>query len=446
MPRAPRPRWNKGRRRWYANIGEPDDKGRRREVFAPESLGERDEGKAWEWFHEAQRRREAEVAPVGADVTAEWVCEHYLVWAEKRRDEGKLPETEYRNKARHLGIFAALLGKRAVRTITPDDMTAFGERLLGGYSPTYARNVCATARAALNWAVKAKHLEANPIRGFKAPTVPRSPARFAERAEAAAFVGFWRGRADRETVRGQYDRLTLLLERILIRTGARPKELCKLQWSDLRWQGWSTSAGHVAAKAVIPPDRWKAGKVTGKPRTIYFTPALTRALRRVWERGAPDPTWVFVHGAGRGGHGAGQPWPNGSSLSKTILKVRRRLIADQEGIRKRLKAGDAVGAWEARRAAVDVRDEGHDRLVNYRWRHTAISTLLMLGVDVPTVAELTGTSPEMIYRHYGHLLDSHLQSAAERLAGPAKPKAKPKAPKGRSDPHRSAPESGPPVR
>ena len=41
-----------------------------------------------------------------------------------------------------------------------------------------------------------------------------------------------------------------------------------------------------------------------------------------------------------------------------------------------------------------------------------------MGVDVPTVAELTGTSPEMIYRVYGHLLDSHLQAAAEKLAGP----------------------------
>jgi hypothetical protein len=41
---------------------------------------------------------------------------------------------------------------------------------------------------------------------------------------------------------------------------------------------------------------------------------------------------------------------------------------------------------------------------------------------VPTVAELTGTSPDMIYRHYGHLLDSHLTAAAEKMIGrrPAK--------------------------
>jgi integrase len=62
-------------------------------------------------------------------------------------------------------------------------------------------------------------------------------------------------------------------------------------------------------------------------------------------------------------------------------------------------------------------DEGENRLVNYRWRHTAISTLLMLGVDVATVAELTGTSPDMIYKFYGHLLDEHLRGAAEKLMG-----------------------------
>jgi hypothetical protein len=40
----------------------------------------------------------------------------------------------------------------------------------------------------------------------------------------------------------------------------------------------------------------------------------------------------------------------------------------------------------------------------------------MLGIEVATAAELAGTSPEMIYRHYGHLLDSHLATAAEKLA------------------------------
>jgi integrase len=286
MPRQPKPRWSRSHRRWYANIGEAGPDGRRREVYAPPSIAERDEAGAWEWFRAERARLEAEAAPVGVDrITVKWACEHYLAWAETRVAEGRLDSGEYSNKVRHLTIFAKALRSRICRTLTPDDMTAFAEGLLAGYSPTYARNVCATAVAALNWAVKARHLDVNPVRGYKAPSVPRSAARFAERAEAAAFVGFWRSRARRDTERGRHDRRTLLLERVLIRTGARPKEVCKLQWADIRWDGWASASGHVCAKAVIPYDRWKSGKKTGKPRTIYLTPMLTHALRRLRDRG-----------------------------------------------------------------------------------------------------------------------------------------------------------------
>jgi integrase len=430
MPRQARPRWNAKRGQWFANIGEKDAQGRAREVFAPAAIGPKDEGAAWDWFKEERGRRETPVVAVASDVTAEAVCEHYLAWAEGQRDAGKLPGSEYANKARHLGIFADAFGPRPVAAIGPDDVTAFGERLLTKYAPVYARNVCATVRAALNWAAKkgaapggGRLIEANPIRGFRSPTIPRSPARFAQRAEAAAFLGYWRTRTDRTTTRGRYERLTLLMERALIRTGARPKELCRLEWRDIQWNGWTTKTGHVGAKGVLPYDRWKAGKKTGKPRTIYFTPALTRALRRIWDRGAPHPVYVFVHGGGRGGKGACEPWPSGSVLSKTILRIRRELIAHLAAVRERVKAGESVTAWEARRAAVSVQDDGANRLVNYRWRHTAISALLMFGVDVPAVAELTGTSPDMIYKHYGHLLDSHLAAAADKLAGPRRASA-----------------------
>jgi integrase len=123
-----------------------------------------------------------------------------------------------------------------------------------------------------------------------------------------------------------------------------------------------------------------------------------------------------VHGRGRGGKGAGEPWKDGLRLSKAILRVGREAIA----------RGVALGAQgRPTRGLERIRDEGHNRLTNYRWRHTAISTLLMMGIDVPTVAELTGTSPEMVYRIYGHLLESHLRAAAEKLAGGRRPRLSP---------------------
>jgi integrase len=287
------------------------------------------------------------------------------------------------------------------------------------YAPTYVRNLGACVQAAFRWSTRARPplLATNPIEGASLPTVPRSSPRFAERAEAAAFLRFWLRFRDRKTVRGRYDRATVLLERCLIRTGARPKELAVLRWSDIAFNAWKTPAGHFGAKAVLPPDRWKAGKKTGKPRTIFFPPALARALRRLRDRGPTSDEAVFIHGAGAGGRGAGKPWRNGAILSRAVMRMRRRLISLQVEIRGRVESGGKVKPWEARLASVAVSDVGDNRLTNYRFRHTAISTLLMHGVDVPTVAELVGTSPEMIYRTYGHLLDSHLAAAAAKLAG-----------------------------
>ena len=139
-------------------------------------------------------------------------------------------------------------------------------------------------------------------------------------------------------------------------------------------------------------------------------------MRREFERPERHPLYVFTHGRGRGGKGAGEPWPDSSILSKRILTVRRELIALQKRIQDKLDSGADVSNREQRLAHVAIQDDGPNRVSNYRWRHTAISSLLMQGVDVATVAKFTGTSVAMIERTYGHLLDKHLQGAAERLA------------------------------
>ena len=255
-----------------------------------------------------------------------------------RRNEGRLA-VHYRNKEYHLGLLADCLGPRVARSLRPDDMNAFIATMQARYSPHYVANICASASAALNWAFRCGHLAANPIRGHESPTVPRSPERFAERAEAAEFLRHWRNRRPRASVAGRYERLTVLLEVALIRTGRGPAS-CALWWSDIRWEGGRTTAGHPFAKVVIPPERWKSGEKTGGPRTIYLTPTLTRALRREQAREARHPVHVFVHGRGRGGKGAGLPWESGSRLSKRSWgcggrRSRRRFGCGPKGSRRR---------------------------------------------------------------------------------------------------------------
>lgn len=52
----------------------------------------------------------------------------------------------------------------------------------------------------------------------------------------------------------------------------------------------------------------------------------------------------------------------------------------------------------------------------YSLRHSTITDLVTAGVDLLTVAQLSGTSVAMIELHYGHLLDKHAEEALSILA------------------------------
>lgn len=54
--------------------------------------------------------------------------------------------------------------------------------------------------------------------------------------------------------------------------------------------------------------------------------------------------------------------------------------------------------------------------VLYSCRHTAISEMLMAGMDSLAVAKLTGTSVAMIESSYGHLSATHLQQQLDRVS------------------------------
>lgn len=417
MARPHKPQWHEARRCWKVTI-----EGRTRYFGRDIPPGEKPQmagipERAWTVMNDMIREGAAAVVNA-ADPTVAAVCELYLVWAECEVEKDRMARANYRGHRTHLGRFCHFapsgrpaLGSRKARGLVPADLErAVAAWQAEGYAPHYVANLCRSVQAAFNWATRPaddaegqRLLAENPFKGHRAPMVPRGAERFAERAEAAAFLRFFRGYADRvgrDSATARFDRRTILLERVLIRTGCRPGEACVLQWGDIRWDAGRTSAGHAYARAVIPYTRWKTGKATGKPRTIYFSPALTRALRRLEARPDRHETYVFTHIAGRNLRDigedprAGVPWSDSSALAAKVRAVRRAAIA----------------------AGVAVQEVGANRLVNYRWRHTAISTLLMMGIDVPTVAELTGTSPAMIYRTYGHLLSEHLAAAAERLS------------------------------
>jgi integrase len=138
-------------------------------------------------------------------------------------------------------------------------------------------------------------------------------------------------------------------------TGCRPSEL-----RDLQWQQVAKDCSH----AILVEH--KRARSTGKHRVIYFSPTAVAILKR--HRKAKG--FVFVNS--RGG-----PW------SKNMLVTWMRRLREKSGI----------------------------EVTAYTYRHSYVTRALEQGVSVSDVAEIAGTSVEMISRNY-----SHLDKGKQRLA------------------------------
>lgn len=368
MARPSKPWWWAARKRWAATID-----GVRR--VAPEWIGKGDVHGAWAWHREVGRKAE----PIPTD-TVMGLCELYLQW-----DEGRVKAGD-RSARNHGAAVSALkrvcgtktpggkFGHLPIARVHPDHLDALDASWQAeGLSPGYRRALATAIKTMFGWAARRVAgrdalIPSNPFAGAPLPFVPAPAERYATRAEAAAWLRWlWRsGRRD-----------FAQLQRVLIHTGARPSEITRATWGEIRWPN------EPGKPAILTRAKWKAARKTGRARRVYLTARLLRMLGR--RMGAPDEPMFTAP--------RGKPWRT-SNLATTTTNLR----------------GEAI------KAGVPLQDKGADRLTNYRWRHTAASTLLMRGVPVSTVAELLGTSAAQIQRTYGHLLADHLADAAAKLA------------------------------
>jgi integrase len=344
----------------------------------------------------------------------------------------------------------ASLGARRAATLKAKDLRdALRAWEAAGLSDHYRAGLCRSVKAAFAWAATeegGRLIAADPFAEVKGPTVGRAPVRYATRREVAAFLRFaWRrfgataragtrhvaGRAWREAeelpsgtptpcfgeLYLRFGRRLLLMLRVAAHTGARPGDLAAAWWAD-----FDAAAGTI----TLPPDRHKTGGKTTRPRVIFLTPALVRALRRERDREGRHPVAIFTHKRGRGGvargaeRDAGEPWgefatlPDGrpsfdadtGPLARAVRGLRAEAVAEAK---RRASAGEPLRGLEA------IRDEGHGRFVFYLLRHTTASDHLMGGGAPATVAEILGTSVRMLETTYGHLLEDHLRRAAREL-------------------------------
>jgi len=365
MPRPSKPWWWAARDRWAATVG-----GRR--IIAPSSIGRKDEHAAWAWHAEISDGPSVETTS-----TVDSLCEAYLVWDEARIEVGQRDRRAHENtcsvarRACAAMVGGVRFGSMSPLEVQPDHLPALiAAWTRSGASPGYRRSMANILKIVFRWASRrvdgrSKLIAASPFADVPLPTIPRPADRYANRDEAAAWLRWlWRNG----------HRKFAQLQRCLIHTGARPSELTRARWGEIKWNG--------ERPAILTRADWKAARKTGRPRRVFVPRRLHRMLRR-----AEGASGVLVFPSPRGGQ-----WTP-SHLSVTTARRRREAIAD----------------------GVPLSDEGPDRLTCYRWRHTAASSLLMSSVPVATVAELLGTSPQQIAATYGHLLSDHLADAADVL-------------------------------
>jgi integrase len=258
---------------------------------------------------------------------------------------GNQPRTFAEKKAL-LNRFAALhRDKRSVELI-PLDL----ERWLGEHeewkSDDYPAKVCTTVHACFNWAADRGLLgkgARNPMAGFNvAGGNRRRPMTGSE------FRRIWgRSRHGKKTgparTSGRRIRECLFFIKL---TGARPKELRDIQWTDL-----DVAAGVVRLK------RHKTARKTRADRVILLTPPVVGLFEHLGERdGTNGPIFKATFGG---------PWTR-NSLAQEI---------------KRLRAGTGVP----------------DDATLYGLRHRYGTRAILNGVDLRILAELLWP-----FHHSGH--------------------------------------------
>jgi integrase len=291
-------------------------------------------------FHELMVTRH--VSPELPDARVADLVEAFLDFAKPR-----LAEETYRNYLWYSQKFAEACGQLSTSQLKPYHLTRWIDAR--GWNETTERNARRIAHRVFSWAKQEGLIGDNPLAGVKCPS-PRNRDRALSEAEFRTLLG---------AAHGPFRVLLWSLRQ----TGARPSELRRLTWDQVR-------DSHL----VI--SQHKTAKKVRKPRVIYLTPAMQRLLAK--RKAKSKSNHVFVNTRGK-------PW----TTNAIRLNIQR--------IREKTNLSDDVCA--------------------YLLRHTFGTRAIMNGLNTSEVAELMGhTSTEMIDRVYVHLADQvkHMQEAVER--------------------------------
>lgn len=220
------------------------------------------------------------------------------------------------------------------------------------WNETTAYNAKRTVFRVFSWAVEQGLLTKNPLAKMKREN-PEITRRCLTRSEYCKLLGGAR-------------RPFRVFLWSLMETGARPSELRRLTWNQVR-----------ADRFRI--ENHKTRKKTKKPRVIRLTKRMRRRIEQL--RARSKSKYVFVNSLG-------EPW-TGNAIRLAVDRIKKR-----QGLA--------------------------DDVCVYMIRHTYATWALVRGVPAATLAEILGhRNADMIMRVYSHLAeqDDHMEAAVEQAAG-----------------------------
>jgi integrase len=343
------------RKAWYIKVDRNDGSGKTSLVKLGTTKREADA--AWELMLQASATHQGAVEHGGLLVVA--LISRYLDWMQSAVSKGQLSESSMSRRLCYLVDFA----KTIEPTLHVHDLRVhhvndwLTKKTTWNVNTQYYAGVA--VKRVFNWCRTEGRIDKNPLENLKL-----------EKGESRDFL------VDADTLRKllegssdtKYGRPHVIAFRTLLTvlslSGCRPGEVASVQvedWHDDRW--------------II--KKHKTAKKTRKPRVVYLCPCLRTLTRIAAGDRKKGPLFMAAYG---------EAW--------TYAKMRRRF----ERLRKRV--------------GVDP------KCVLYSFRHTSITNALKASVDVSTVAELHGTSIQMIQSSYGHLCQhqKHLVKAAHTMA------------------------------
>jgi integrase len=232
-------------------------------------------------------------------------------------------------------------GHVLIGDLTPGMVRQWIAEKYGEHSASTKHTAARAAKRICNWACDERLIHSSPLRGFKKPPDGRRERYLAPSEYAACLRAV--GKSQRAHLAGPIRDVI----KFLWHTGCRPQELRAIE------------ADWVRGRKIVLPREVSKGKI--RNRTIYLdsmSAAIVNRLSQQWPKG---PIFRNTDGA---------PWTR-DTLGRTIRRIGKRA--------------------------------GIKGLCPYLFRHGFVTRMLERGVDVATLAAISGNSPRMILNVYNHV-------------------------------------------